>query len=72
MHSELEHADLLFINDTTAILSPHTLDGLQAERRHLHAVGLRRGRPRVWKHIPAHVQKIIRDRKLRASATPTW
>ena len=30
MHSELEHIDLLCINDPTAILNPHTLEGLQA------------------------------------------
>src|SRR5438445_8782957 len=30
MHSELEHVDLLCINDPTAILNPLTLDGLQA------------------------------------------
>ncbi len=64
MHCELEHVDLLCINDPTAIQNPLTLDGLQAggaifmqSPHHDPLV--------VWKHIPASVQKIIRDRKLR-------
>src|SRR5437660_12429506 len=64
MHSELEHTDLLCINDPTAILNPLTLDGLQAGgsifMQSPHAD------PAVaWKHVPATVQKIIRDKKYR-------
>ena len=68
MHSELEHVDLLCINDTTAILNPLTLDGLQPNgaifMQSPHAEPLD-----VWKHIPPHVQKIIRDRKVRVCYT---
>jgi pyruvate-ferredoxin/flavodoxin oxidoreductase len=64
MHSELEHVDLLCINDPTAILNPLTLEGLQPNgtifMQSPHAEP-----DAVWKHIPPHVQKIIRDRKAR-------
>jgi pyruvate-ferredoxin/flavodoxin oxidoreductase len=64
MHCELEHVDLLCINDPTAILNPHTLDGLQPGgaifMQSPHAEPAE-----VWKHIPAHVQQIIRARKVR-------
>jgi pyruvate-ferredoxin/flavodoxin oxidoreductase len=64
MHSELEHIDLLCINDPTAILSPHTLDGLQA------GGGVFMQSPHsdpaeVWKRIPAEVQRVIHDRRAR-------
>lgn len=64
MHSELEHIDLLCINDPTAMLNPLTLDGLQANG----AVFMQSPHAEpadVWKHIPASVQKIIRDKKVR-------
>ncbi len=68
MHSELEHVDLLCINDTTAILNPLTLDGLQPNgvifMQSPHAEP-----EAVWKHIPPHVRKIIRDRKARVCYT---
>jgi pyruvate-ferredoxin/flavodoxin oxidoreductase len=62
MHSELEHIDLLCINDPTAIQSPLTLAGLDAggaifmQSPHADAAT-------AWKHIPQSVQKIIRDKK---------
>jgi pyruvate-ferredoxin/flavodoxin oxidoreductase len=64
MHSELEHIDLLCINDPTAMLSPLTLEGLQP------GGGVFMQSPYtepkdVWKHIPAHVQQTIRAKKLR-------
>src|ERR1700676_2251203 len=68
MHSELEHVDLVCINDTTAILDPHTLFGLQQggiifmQSPHAEA-------EQVWRRIPAAVQKIIRDRKARVCYT---
>ena len=68
MHSELEHVDLLCINDVTAILNPLTLGGLQPNgnifMQSPHAEPLD-----VWKHIPVHVQKIIRERKIRVYYT---
>lgn len=64
MHCELEHVDLLCINDPTAIMNPLTLEGLQAGgaifMQSPHAEPLD-----VWKHIPQRVQRIIRDKKLR-------
>ena len=68
MHSELEHVDLLCINDVTAILNPLTLGGLQMngnvfmQSPHADPVA-------VWKYIPPQVQKIIRERKIRVYYT---
>jgi pyruvate-ferredoxin/flavodoxin oxidoreductase len=62
MHSELEHVDLLCINDTTAILNPTTLAGLQPGgmifMQSPHAEPAE-----VWKRIPPAVQQVIRQRK---------
>src|SRR5207244_3806419 len=64
MHSELEHIDLLCVNDPTAMLNPINLEGLQAggaifmQSPHTepHA---------VWKHLPPGVQQVIRSKKFR-------
>ncbi len=64
MHSELEHVDLLCINDTTAILDPHTLSGLQPKGV-IFMQSAYAEPAEVWKRIPAAVQKIIRDRQVR-------
>ena len=62
MHSELEHIDLLCVNDTTAILNPLTLDGLQAggsvfmQSQYAEPAD-------VWSHIPAAVQQIFKQKK---------
>jgi pyruvate-ferredoxin/flavodoxin oxidoreductase len=64
MHSELEHIDLLCVNDPTAILNPLTLEGLQTGG----AIFMQSPHPNsaeVWKHIPPNVQKIIRDKNYR-------
>ena len=64
IHSELEHVDLLCINDPTAIMNPQTLEGLvpggaifmqspQAEPAD------------VWKRIPESVKNIVRLKKYR-------
>jgi pyruvate-ferredoxin/flavodoxin oxidoreductase len=64
MHCELEHVDLLCINDPTAIMNHLTMDGLQAggtifmQSPHNDPLA-------VWKHIPQDVQKLIRDKKYR-------
>jgi pyruvate-ferredoxin/flavodoxin oxidoreductase len=62
MHSELEHIDLLCVNDPTAIMNPLTLDGLQAGGS-IFMQSPYTDPKEVWKHIPVHVQKIIRDKK---------
>jgi pyruvate-ferredoxin/flavodoxin oxidoreductase len=64
MHSELEHVDLLCINDPTAILSPLTLHGLMPGG----AIFLQSPYSdpvEVWKRIPEENKRAIRDRKLR-------
>jgi pyruvate-ferredoxin/flavodoxin oxidoreductase len=64
MHSELEHIDLLCVNDPTAMLNPLTLHGLQKngavfmQSPHDDATA-------VWKHIPADVQRHIREKNVR-------
>jgi pyruvate-ferredoxin/flavodoxin oxidoreductase len=68
MHSELEHVDLLCINDVTAILNPLTLGGLQPNGQ-VFMQSPHADPADVWKHIPAHVQQIIRDRKVRVFYT---
>jgi pyruvate-ferredoxin/flavodoxin oxidoreductase len=68
MHSELEYVDLLCINDTTAILNPLTLEGLQPNG----AIFMQSpyAEPEeVWKRIPAEVKKTIRTRKVRVFYT---
>jgi pyruvate-ferredoxin/flavodoxin oxidoreductase len=64
IHCELEHVDLLCINDPTAIMNPLTLDGLTAGG----AIFMQspHAEPKdVWTHIPKQVQQIIRDKKIR-------
>ena len=70
MHSELQHVDLVCINDTTAILDPHTLGGLQ-QGGIIFMQSPYADPDEVWKRIPPQVRQIIRERKS-GSATPTW
>jgi pyruvate-ferredoxin/flavodoxin oxidoreductase len=64
MHSELEHIDLLCVNDPTAMLNPLTLHGLQPngavfmQSPHTDPV-------EVWKHIPQNVRQVVRQLKTR-------
>ena len=62
MHSELEHVELLCINDPTAILSRDTLNGLLPSG----AIFMQSpyAEPAdVWNRIPPHDQQIIRERE---------
>ncbi len=68
MHSELEHVDLVCVNDTTAILNPHTLDGLQ-NGGNIFMQSSYADPAEVWKRIPPNVQQIIRARKVRVYYT---
>ncbi|MFN4260070.1 MAG: 2-oxoacid:acceptor oxidoreductase family protein [Gemmataceae bacterium] len=64
MHSELEHVDLLCINDPTAILSPLTLHGLVAGG----AIFMQSPYTDpldVWKRIPEENRRAIREKKIR-------
>ncbi|HEV3115646.1 MAG TPA: 2-oxoacid:acceptor oxidoreductase family protein, partial [Gemmataceae bacterium] len=68
MHSELEHVDLLCINDPTAILNPLTLEGLQMNG--ITFMQSPYAEPvEVWNHVPAHVQRLIHERKIRVYYT---
>ena len=64
MHSELEHIDLLCVNDPTAMHNPLTLHGLQPggavfmQSPHTDPV-------QVWKHIPETVRQVVRQLKTR-------
>jgi pyruvate-ferredoxin/flavodoxin oxidoreductase len=64
VHSELEDVDLLCINDTTAILNPHTLDGLVAGGA-IFMQSPQSDPAEVWKRIPEEVKKTVRERKFR-------
>ena len=64
MHSELEHIDLLCVNDPTAMLNPLTLDGLQPGGA-IFMQSPYTDPKDVWKHIPAEVQRIVRQKKTR-------
>src|SRR5205823_13214639 len=64
MHSELEHIDLLCINDPTAILSPGTMEGLMPGG----AIFMQSpySEPaEVWKRVPEHNKQSIRAKKTR-------
>jgi pyruvate-ferredoxin/flavodoxin oxidoreductase len=64
MHCELEHVDLLCINDPTAILSPLTLHGL-APSGAIFMQSPYADPKDVWTRVPAQNQKAIRDHKVR-------
>jgi pyruvate-ferredoxin/flavodoxin oxidoreductase len=64
MHCELEHVDLLCINDPTAILSPLTLHGLQP-RGAVFMQSPYADPTDVWTRIPTENPRAIRDRKVR-------
>ena len=64
MHSELEHIDLLCINDPTAMLSHETVKGLMPNG----AIFMQSpyiDPKEVWKHIPDHNKQFIREKKTR-------
>jgi pyruvate-ferredoxin/flavodoxin oxidoreductase len=64
MHCELEHVDLLCINDPTAILNPLTLGGLQPGGS-VFMQSPYAEPAEVWKRVPESVRQILRERKLR-------
>jgi pyruvate-ferredoxin/flavodoxin oxidoreductase len=64
VHSELEHVDLVVVNDPTAMLSAETLKGM------VNGGAIFMQSPyadpvEVWKRIPPHNQATIRDNNLR-------
>jgi pyruvate-ferredoxin/flavodoxin oxidoreductase len=64
MHCELEHVDLLCINDPTAILSPLTLHGLQPGGA-IFMQSPYEVAEDVWSRIPEANRKAIRDKRVR-------
>ncbi len=63
-HAELEHVDLIVLNDTTALLSGNPLAGMVDGgaifmQSHFTESG------DVWQRIPAHHKKMIHNKKLR-------
>ena len=65
IHCELEHVDLLCINDPTAILNPLTLEGLQAGTGAIFMQSPYNDPKEVWAHIPDTVRKILKEKKYR-------
>src|SRR5205807_2473262 len=64
IHCELEHVDLLCINDPTAILSGETLGGLmQGGAIFMQSPYIEPAD--VWARVPAHNKQEIRDKKIR-------
>ena len=64
MHSELEHIDLLCINDPTAMLSHETVKGLMPNGA-IFMQSPYTDPKEVWKHIPDHNKQFIREKKTR-------
>jgi pyruvate-ferredoxin/flavodoxin oxidoreductase len=64
MHSELEHIDLLCINDPTAMLSPETIKGLMPGGA-IFMQSPYTDPTVVWKHIPEDNKRSIREAKTR-------
>jgi pyruvate-ferredoxin/flavodoxin oxidoreductase len=64
LHAELEHVDLLCINDPTAILSPLTMEGLVPGGA-IFMQSPYSDPAEVWKRIPPRNHHLIRERKAR-------
>jgi pyruvate-ferredoxin/flavodoxin oxidoreductase len=64
MHSELEHIDLLCINDPTAMLSPETMKGLMPGGA-IFMQSPYTDPAEVWKRIPDHNKQTVREKNIR-------
>jgi pyruvate-ferredoxin/flavodoxin oxidoreductase len=64
MHCELELVDLLCVNDPTAMLSRLTMEGL-VKGGAIFMQSPYTEPADVWKHIPEHNKRMIRERKVR-------
>jgi pyruvate-ferredoxin/flavodoxin oxidoreductase len=67
MHSELEHIDLLCVNDPTAMHDANTMGGLLTGGA-IFMQSPYTDPAEVWSHLPANVRKIIREKKYRLFA----
>lgn len=63
MHSELEHIDLLCVNDPTAMLDPNTLHGLRAGGA-IFMQSPYADAEEVWSHLPPNVRQMIREKQI--------
>ena len=64
MHSELEHVDLVVLNDVNAMQSGNPLDGMVSGGK-IFMQSAQKEAAEVWKRIPAWHQRTIRQKKLR-------
>jgi pyruvate-ferredoxin/flavodoxin oxidoreductase len=64
LHSELEHVDLVVLNDTTALFSGNPLSGMVTGGAIVMQSPFRNAAD-VWQRIPAHHQRFIREKRLR-------
>ena len=63
-HSELEHVDLVVLNDTNALFSGNPLVGI-VERGAIFMQSPHSEPAEVWERIPEHHKRTIRNRKIR-------
>ena len=64
LHSELEHVDLVVLNDTTALYSGNPLKGMVAGGKIVMQSNFESPQD-VWSRIPVQHQRFIREKKLR-------
>ncbi len=64
VHSELEHVDLIVVNDPTALLSHETLKGMVTGGA-IFMQSPYTDPKEVWDHLPEFNRRTIRDKKLR-------
>jgi pyruvate-ferredoxin/flavodoxin oxidoreductase len=64
LHSELEHVDLVVLNDTTALFSGNPLKGLLPNGK-IVMQSIYSDPKDVWTRIPAHHQRFIREKNLK-------
>jgi pyruvate-ferredoxin/flavodoxin oxidoreductase len=64
LHSELEHVDLVVLNDTNALFSGNPLVGL-VDGGAIFMQSVHENPSDVWCRVPAHHQRTIRERRLR-------
>ncbi len=63
-HAELEHVDLIVLNDTTALLSGNPLEGM-ADGGTIFMQSPFTEPAEVWQRIPVHQKQMIQKKKLR-------
>jgi pyruvate-ferredoxin/flavodoxin oxidoreductase len=64
VHSELEHVDLVVLNDTNALFSGNPLKGT-VERGRIFMQSPHSDPAEVWKRMPEYAKKLTREKRLR-------